>query len=273
MNAGFKSALIVLLLGASPLLRAQFIAPYLEQVNYNSNIDYLSSGNISTRMNDVLIDDIFTFPDSVANPEPVRQLRGAQINGFHIDAQFRTLFTLDNHAQISGVAVGPGDIFRCNNGTCSSVSVVFSLNAFTDRPGNVDAFTFDPETGELIFSIETAMRINGSSFFPADLIRYDGAAGFSLDYDAINSTSGIGADGNVTGLSMMSNRKYAVILDQDREFTGIFHRRYFVLELTPETHTWFLTYTPLSLGEGYAAAHLQSLMVRENDLIFRNSFD
>ncbi len=251
----------------------QAIPSYVSEMNYNTNIDYLNDDNISFGFNDVAIDDIsFTAPDSTVAPSVIRNIRNAVVDGFHRDEFDNQYYSFDADTFVGASPILRSDIIRCDVPACTSFSLVFNAISQDFQDINIDAFTFDPDNGDLIFSIEEAAAIDGNSYFAADLIRFDGSD-YTLEYDALSS--GVGVQKNITSVSMMSNRHFALTFEEDDFLMGgLVYRDHWVLVYYPVTAnlTWF--YTIFGFGEEDSnPIKINSLMSLDNDLIFKDGLE
>ncbi len=251
----------------------QAIPSYVSEMNYNTNIDHLNDDNVTFGFNDVAIDDItFTAPNSTVAPSVIRNIRNAVVDGFHRDESGDQYYSFDADTFVGVSPILRSDIIRCDVPACTSFSLVFNAISQNFQGINIDAFTFDPDNGDLIFSIEAAATIDGSSYFPADLIRYDGTD-YTLEYDAISS--GVGVQKNITSLSMMSNRHFALTFEEDGFLVGgLVYRDHWVLVYSPVSAvlTWF--YTIFGFSEDTEnPVKINALMSLDNDLIFKDDLE
>lgn len=263
----------VLLLFYCVTAHGQAIPGYVSEMNYNTNIDHLNADNVLFGFNDVALDDItFMPPDSTVAPTVIRNIRNAAVDGFHRDDAGNQYYSFDADTFVGASPILRSDIIRCNVPSCTSFSLVFNAIGENFQGINIDAFTFDPDNGDLIFSIETAASIDGSSFFPADLIRYDGSD-YTLEYDSINPDVGI--QKNITSVSMMSNRQFAMSFEQDGFLDdGTIYRDHWLLVYSPVSAvlTWF--YTIFGFNEDTEnPVKINALMSIDNDLIFKDDFE
>ncbi len=257
-------------------LQAQVISDYLTEVDYNTDIDYTNAHAINILHNQVMQDTIGTVVNSLS-PANIVAIRGAKIDGYHQDSDGRQYFSFDADTRLGGASVLKSDIIRCNNSSCSTFSLVFDASSSEPfKQVNIDAFTFDPENGDLIFSIESAAIVDGFGYFPADLIRFDNSGIFSLEYDSLFGAGSIGATKNIDAVSLLPNGHYIISLaniSNDVAPGGFRVLKSDVLAYYPPTQTWSFAYTPLSFGNAYHNVNVTSLMGFEDDLIYKNGFD
>ncbi|TDR19447.1 hypothetical protein [Marinicella litoralis] len=256
------------------IVHAQAIPSYVQQINYSVDIGHLNDGGISILPNDLLID----YGDGVApsgsiSPTVIRDIRGAIVDGFHYEVDGTKYFSFDVDTRVNGASVLKSDIIRCNDFNCTTFGYFFDSVAQNLQHININAFTFDVENGDLIFSIDGPATIGSLGVVAADMVRYDGSV-FSLEYDSSSSIDGIGVYKNINAISMMSTGEYGISLENDGDYKDEFnYDNHWILSYAPSNRTWRWFYTILSFGEFENPLKLTSLMIRENDLIFRNGFD
>jgi len=257
---------IVLFFGyADNNVHAQVIAPYLQEVRYSTNIDYVNAEPISIFSNHVIIDTIGSA-SSTLTPAVITDARNTQVDGYHLDSSGFQYYSFNTDTRVGGVQVLKSDIIRCLDFVCSGFSIFFDSDALSVKDININAFTLDPNNGELIFSIQNDGEINGSTFLASDLIRFDGT-NFSLEYNSLSDI--FSRYKNIDGLMFASNNRYLVSFANE----SIFHEIY---EYNLTTNVWSTAYTPLSFGDSYSQINIKSLMVAIQpvpDLIFQDSFE
>ncbi len=254
--------MIIVLLLLSKTVFAQVISPYLTEVNYSIGIDYLNGQSVNILHNQVIIDTIMEA-NSSDTPTVIGQMRRARVDGYHLDRQGLQYFSFDQDTRVNGFSVLKSDIIRCNDAVCSSFNYVFNALAESMQSLNINAFTFDPDNGDVIFSLESAGRIGISEFLASDLIRYDGT-NYSLAYDATTEILTQGSS-NIDGIMLLQNNRYLASFANESA-------RHEVYEFDRGASTWSVAYTPLSFGSNYNSVNLTSLMAFENDTIFNNGF-
>ncbi len=269
----YKSILLLVSVLFVLNLRAQVISEYLTEVNYSMGVDYLNADNISIFHNDV-VNDTFSVVDSSESPAVIKNTRGARVDGYHKDSAGFRYFSFDADTFVNGSGVLKSDIIRCSDSDCNSFSLTFDAVFESFQYININAFTLDPENGELIFSIADAAFINGLSYGAADLIRFDNTGNYSLEYNSLSPIDGLGAHRNIDAITLLPNSHYIISLSNDGNYKGEFNfLNSDVLQYYPPSRNWSLAYTPLSLGNAFNQVNIKSLMGFENDLIFKNSFD
>ena len=269
-------------------VQSQTIAPYLLKLDYSADIDYSYNpppvvknsyfvkgktnpnilggpSLISVLHNNVIIDNIGTPPNTTESPAFIINLRGTVVDGFHKDANGIKYFSFDADTVLLGADVLKSDIIKCTNIVCTSYTFFFDSNANNLKDVNINAFTLDPNNGDLIFSIDSDGKIGGASFYAADLIRFDGT-NFSLEYDSLDAFTRYK---NIDALSFLPNNRYLVSFANE----GVFHE---VFEYNLTTGVWSTAYTPIFFGDGTYQMNMSSLMGYIKplaDLIFNDSFE
>jgi hypothetical protein len=254
---------LALILGFSTCqLQAQVIAPYLTEIDFNTDIDYLLNG-ISIFNNDVMVDNLDGVLEVTATPFNIRNIRDAKIDGYHRDASGRGYFSFDVDTRVNGGLVLKSDIIRCENLNCSSTVLFFDANVLNLKTVNINAFTLDPDNGDLIFSIASDAVITGLDFLAADLIRFDGSS-FSLEYDSLSEN--LSRNQNIDALTLLPNNRYLASFDKE----GTVHE---IFEYDRLSRIWGVAYTPLLFSNALNNVNFTSLMAFENDVIFKNGFE
>lgn len=253
----------ILILGTVSV-QSQIISDYLTEVDYNVNIDYENSV-FSIFTNQVMIDEIGTMTGT-ESPAVITNIRGPRVDGYHKDQEGFRYFSFDADTRVNGSTVSKSDIIRCNDLACSSTIYFFDANIEDLKHININAFTLDPDNGELLFSIESAAVINSISFLPSDIIRFNSEGDYVLEYDSLFTGDDFARYKNIDGLTLLPNGYYIVSFVNE----GVFHE---IFEYNPPLDTWAAAYTPLSVGNNYGNINITSLMGFENDLIFKNGFD
>ncbi len=242
-------------------------APYIQIVEYNTDLAYINSGPTTIPINHVMIDNTTTAPGTSPTPTPIREVRGAVIDGYHKDSSGFRYFSFDADTRVNGGLVLKGDIIRCNNAACSTFNYFFDSQLLSVPDININAFSLDPANGELIFSIDSAATIAGNSYLASDLIRYDGTT-FSLEYGPIVATN-IAKYRNIDAFSYTDNGKYLVSFADDGVNNDIY-------EYDIASTAWSIAYTPATLGDSYNPLNISSLMVTTqsvSELIFSDGFE
>ena len=255
-------ALILGLYGSAA--HAQFVAPYLDALEFNSDIDYHTAFDIDH--NDVVIVDPSFGTTSNGTPVNISSIRGAVVDGYHKDAAGLRYFSFDTDTAIAAASILKSDIIRCVDIACSSFFIVFDADVNDLIHININAFTFDPSNDELIFSIDSSATIAGSSYLSSDLIRFDGT-NFSLEYGPFADVFLL--HNNIDGLSMIEGDRFLVSFANNSKRNDIY-------ELNTTTQTWSLAFTPFNDSNAFNHINVSSLMVHTQavpDLIFSDGFE
>jgi len=251
-------------------LHAQVISPYITQVEYNTNVYYINSEPLSVFPNHVMVDTIGTV-NSTNTPTIIVNLKDAKIDGYHRDTIGRRYFSFDTDLIFNGVSVLKSDIIRCSNSDCTTHFLFFDSLAESLNYLNIDAFTLDPENGDLIFSVSSYGLINGASIYPSDLFRYNSNGNFTLEFNTLGT---LGSNRNIDAVSLLPNGYYLISLSDDGNYNNEFnYNDADILQFYPPNNSWSIAYTPLSWGNSFNQVDITSLMGFENDLIFKDGFD
>jgi hypothetical protein len=255
-------------------LHAQVISPFLTEVDYNVNIDYINAESITILHNEVMRDTI-GMVNTTASPSAIRAVRGARVDGYHQDSNGSKYFSFDADTIVGGSSVLKSDLIRCNNISCSNLTYFFDSTIEPLREININGFTLDPDNGEIIFSIEAAAIIEGNQYLPGDLVRFNSDGNYSLEYDSLSSIDGVGAFSNIDAVSLLPNGFYLISLTNinNQIVAGNTVLKSDILQYNPTSRSWDVAYTPLSFGNSYHNVNVTSLMGFENDLIFKNGFE
>lgn len=244
---------------------------YSTDVDYR-NIDLSGAGVLSNEVVRELSDTTL----SKESPPVIAAARGVQIDGFHRDNAGLQYYSFNNDLTLGTGLLLKSDIIRCDNPTCSAYSVVFNDTLQNLKNINIDAFTFDPANGDLLFSIEAAGTIDGTNYTASDVIRYDGSS-YALFYNGATSSGAIGADKNIDALSVLAGGTMLISLasDGNHQAGGFSYLNSDILSYDIANSTWSFAYRPITLTTSYGASaiNLVSLGVIPEDLIFKNGFE
>ncbi|MFK8012418.1 MAG: hypothetical protein AB8B80_10280 [Marinicellaceae bacterium] len=259
-----KNILILTCLLISTFVNAQTISDYLTGTIYSLNVDHFTSGDDLVLHNELVIDNISGI-DGIISADNIFNIRGAKVDGFHSESEGLRHYSFDADTRIGATVIFKSDIVICNDDACSAPSLFFSAAAESMKGVNINAFTIDPDNGELLFSIESAATIDGIGYLPGDIIRYSSDGDFSLEYNSFSASGGFALNRNIDGLTLLPNGYYLV------SFVNEVARNY-IYEYHPPSDSWDVAYTPLGLGNNGGSLNINSLMGFENDLIFKNGF-
>ncbi len=241
-------------------------APYINRAEYSVDISYINSVPVAVPINYVMIDTITAAPNASLTPAAIREVRGAIIDGYHVEAGLQ-YYSFDVDTRVNGAGVLKSDVIRCNDFNCSTFSYFFDSQALNLKHININAFSLDPANGDLIFSIDSASMIAGNAYLASDLIRYDGTA-FSLEYGPIVVTN-ITKYRNIDAFSYTDNGKYLVSFATDGVLNDIY-------EYDIASTIWSIAYTPTTLGDSYNPLNINSLMIFTQpvpELLFSDGFE
>lgn len=258
---------IVLIFGLyASHVKAQFIAPYLQHLEYGADIDY--ENGFILRRNHIVFNDLSALPGQTSAPIKIREIRNAVVDGYHRDSNGDVYFSFDVDTRVNGGVVSKSDIIRCTSIDCSTYSYFFDSVAESLIHININAFTLDPTNGDLIFSIENDALINGFVFFAADLIRFNGT-NYTLAYDSFSI--GFARYKNIDAVSMTTNNKFLFSFANESVTNDIF-------EYDNISGNSSIAYTPFRVifGADYNQVNINSLMVQIQplpDLLFADSFE
>jgi hypothetical protein len=242
-------------------------APYIQQAEYSTDISYINNSPVAVPINYAILDNTVTAPSGSITPAPIREVRGAVIDGIHLDSAGLRYFSFDVDTRVNGFSVLKSDVIRCNDLSCATFNYFFDSHTLNVKHININAFSLDPVNGDLIFSIDSAAVITGDSYLASDLIRYDGTV-FSLEYGPIVVTN-IAKYRNIDALSYTDNGKYLVSFANDGVLNDIH-------EYDLASTIWSIAYTPTTLGDDYNPINISSLMITTQavaELIFSDGFE
>lgn len=257
MKFSIKLLLLTLLLSSPPLM-AQYISPYLTEVNYNMDVDYVNATPVYIYHNVIIIDELLGTSDTSRSPTLISEVRASHVDGYHEDAFGIRYFSFDTDVKLDGIYYLKSDIIRCVDYPCTAYSLFFNSLFQPLSYININAFTLDPNNGDLIFSIENDARIDGVSYVASDIIRFNNTSGFSLFYDSIFALDDFARYKNIDGLSYLDN-EHILVSFQDNDIVNT------VYDFNTVSKVWSIAYTPLGLGENYAGINITSLMGYSND--------
>ena len=122
---------------------------------------------------------------------------GTPVDALHPMDEGDWLLSVEWPTDLGGTTYDPRDVVRFDG---ASYALFFDGDA-NGVPGssNVDAAFLDGgDAGDLILSFDVPTTIGGSTYEPADLVRFSGGA-FSLFFDASAASPAVPATSNVTG--------------------------------------------------------------------------
>ncbi len=160
------------------------------------------------------------------------------------DALDNGRFSTDIISQVNGVLVYPGDVVDFFG------TIYFDSRLAGFPPGvNLDALSYDPIGGDMVFSIDVTASLGGSVYCADDLILWNGI-GYSLYLAG-------GCVGNVDALALLDNGSVLFSLSRDWLIAGELVRDQAVIELNDLGI--FKIFDPFTLWDSQLAADLTAL--------------
>lgn len=251
----------------------------LKDIDYNVDIDFVDNFSEPILHNDVMKDPFSLFGfTSLESPANIANIRGNHVSGYHKDVQGSKYFLFDTAFLLGGGPLLKNSIIKCSNESCSSYTN-YLIGDSTLEDITINAFTLDPDNGDIIFSIENAGAINADPYFPADLIRLIRATGtYTLEVDSLASIGGVtlGVNRNIDALTLLYDGTYLFSLASDGSVSGgvaFAYNKSDILLMNPTKGTFDFLYRSENFGAFQKRVNITSLMATDNDLIFRNGFE
>lgn len=268
---------LTLLLSCQLSVHAQSLPNNAYAILYSTDVDYknidLSGAGV---LSNEVIQELSNTALSKESPPAIAAARGVQIDGFHRDNLGRQYYSFNNDFMLNTGQILKSDIIRCNNVACTGYTWIFNGQVQNFKNINIDAFTFDPDNGDLLFSIEAAATIDGGNYTASDVIRYNGTS-YSLFYDGATGSGAIGSDKNIDALSVLAGGTMLISLasDGNHQAGGFSYLNSDILSYDIANSSWSFAYRPITLTTSYGASaiNLVSLDVISDDLIFKNGFE
>lgn len=196
-------------------------------------------------------DSIYVF-DPFTNTSDAFGFFGSDgLGGAGVDAYHSNLYSLDAISVINSVTIFPND-----------VTSTFGQKALDGRATgipdgiNVDAFSFDPVSGDIIISIDIPANIGGLFFLPDDLIRFDGTS-YSL-FDSLST--GL----NLDAFHILSNQEILVSFDTSGILSGPFPiLDDDILRWNPAANTYNIELFTASVDSSWFPADVNGLFATE----------
>ena len=229
---------------------------YITKFEYNANIDYEHPSSSVNFLHNQIVVDTFGVVNIHNTPSEIANVRGARIDGYHVDQSGFQYFGFDADITLNGIDYSKNDIIRCNNNDCTNTGLVFF--ALYQQPYNVDAFSIDSDNGDILFSIDVEADIlpGGLKVTPATVVRYHQGT-YTEEFIAPSTVK------NIDSLSYLPNNIFVYSWDRaanDRELFYLYN---------PLDDVHLQIYDP-GLADNVDTT---SLMVYENDLIFKHGFE
>ncbi len=266
-----KQSICTLLLLNSVTSRAAMpFADFVYELDYNVNVDYVNASS-QFFLHNQIAQDTYQTTNAQISPQKISEVRGARVDGYHQDKDGFKYFSFDADIQLNSTPVSKNDIVRCNNSDCSSAAYI--LSSLYLQPYNINAFTFDPDNGDLLFSIDSYSEITPGGLIasPTTVIRKSGST-YTKEFTFVANGSSSHPEDNIVALSYLPNKKLVVSVERQ---TGYL---FYVVNTTNLVlgSTLLPSYkvaNPPTFVNDYQEKHIMSLMAYEDDLIFKNGFE
>lgn len=176
------------------------------------------------------------------------------------------IYSLDGPALINGHPIQAADIFNT-----SGQLILDSATEGISAGVNIDALSRDPQDCSLVFSIDTAAKLSGINFRPADLIRWTPGQGFSL-YQALETNA------NINAIHIISANDILLSVENTHSLYGLNSNNHQILEMTrPGGQIQLqLNFDLAVLNPSFQSVDLSALWVSNNNqskLPFADSFE
>lgn len=236
----------------------------LNELHFVADID-------NTLPNSVYSDDaaIINFnlsTNTASNSNDLGALDNAGIDGFHRtgDGCGDTIYSVDTTVVVNSVALRAADVF-----TATGVKVLDAKTAGIPDGINVDAISRDPDSCDLVISIDSTSLLAGTAFIPSDLIRWDGST-FSL-YQAT------GIKANIDALHILSATRLLISIEDGGALPNIngFDDDVFGIS-TQGTAFQILAFEAQIFNNSWQAADINALWAVPTpiiDFMFANGFE
>ncbi|MCF6319831.1 MAG: hypothetical protein L3J83_11250, partial [Proteobacteria bacterium] len=190
----------------------------------------------------------------------------AGIDGFHRtgDGCGDSIYSLDTATVIAGTAMRPSDVFTAAGNKVLDASATGIPDGI-----NIDAISRDPETCDLLFSIDNIASLGGTAYKTDDIIRFNGSV-FSL-YQATNLNV------NIDALHVLSAERLLISIDVGGSLPDVDTLDEEVLEInTGTTPFQLLSFAPSTFNLSWQAADINALWALPKpteDFMFANGFE
>ncbi len=188
------------------------------------------------------------------------------IDGFHRtgDGCGDSIYSLDTATVIAGTAMRPSDVF-----TAAGTKVLDASSAGIPDGININAISRDPETCDLLFSIDSIASLGGTAYKTDDIIRFNGSV-FSL-YQATNLNV------NIDALHILSTERLLISTDVGESLPDVDALDEEVFEInTGITPFQLLSFEPSAFNTSWQAADLNALWALPKpteDFMFADGFE
>ncbi len=190
-----------------------------------------------------------------------------QIGALAIDGD-TVFYAPDAAFKFAGLPVTPRDVVRRNaNGT----STIFLRGSDMGLPANVRLDALALSGSDVLFSVDAATKIAGTSVSPADVLRWNGSA-VSILYPA--HSLGIAAGLNLTGLERLANGDLLMAFDTAGRVAEVSFKAGEILRYAPSSANWSLALSQSQLGVQCSPCKLNDFAASGNpDVIFRSGME
>jgi hypothetical protein len=161
---------------------------------------------------------------------------GVKVDGYGVDDNGFHLLSFDTTVVLGATTYFPSDVVRYNG---SSYTLVFSGSA-QGVPDGVNVDEVSALGTDLLLSFDTTVKLSGTTFFPEDVARWNGATFTSY---FTGTAAGVPAGANVDGVELLPNGHILFSLDVTGKVGGVDFNDDDVLEYTPGAPgTWEKAY-------------------------------
>lgn len=179
-------------------------------------------------------------------------LDSADIDAYHRggDGCGATIYSVDASVEIAGTVMRPGDVFQSNG-----VKVLDAASESIPDGVNIDAISRDPDSCDLVFSVDVDTMLDGTAYSPSDLIAWNAVDGFSLF-----RTTGLRT--NIDALHLLDIEDRVLIsTDIDIEVLGSMFQDEDIIEIIPGGPGAFfeLSFSPSPFDLSWEPADIDAL--------------
>ncbi|GAB4190297.1 MAG: hypothetical protein Tsb002_18140 [Wenzhouxiangellaceae bacterium] len=250
----FRCLYLLALLGVSAPLTAGVVTTPLAEIrviaDVNVSLPFATGGTVTG--ND---EALFVIDPATGTSEAFAVLPGPNnsLNAYGLDAYHRgsfTAYSIDSSSPLAGLPlVRPADVISPLG------SLLFDSAAAGVPPGiNVDAVSADPNTGDLLLSFDSTLRLDNTTYLPNDLVRFNGS--FSLFFDGFSLTRNL----NLNAAHVLDNGN--ILMSFENSGTTPDGLRFFnddIIEFNPVTDEYRLSYALSALHPSWFAANINAL--------------
>lgn len=240
----------------------------LDEIHFTGDIDSSLPASIAQIFsNDDAINVFNVSSQTATNANDLGVLDGTGIDAYHRtgDGCGETIYSVDTAVIVSTTAMLSSDVF-----TATGTKILDAITVGIPDGINIDAISRDPNTCDLIFSINSASILGGTAYQADDLIRYNNVTGFSLYHTlALNA--------NIDALHILSSNRILVSFDSGLVLPDIATRDEDVYEVGLSASGFqILAFELVVQNETWHAADLNALWALPTaiiDFMFANGFE